>query len=106
MRDFVGKERCAVKKVKVKRAGVGTKLLIIVLLVAAVTGLLSMRSKLAESQAQRDHLASQIQTQEEENAGLLDAILHADELEYIINYARSKGVLMWPDEIRFVDTSN
>lgn len=90
---------------KVKRAGVGTKLLILVLLVAAVTGLLSMRSKLSTAQEQRDQLQAQVQAQVETNSALTDAIAHSDDPEYIANIARSKLGLLEPDELRFVDPS-
>lgn len=91
---------------KVKRAGIGTKILIAVLLVACVTGLLSLRSRLNEAEAQRDQLQAQVQTQQEANSALADAIANSGDLEYIVNFARSKLGLLEPDEIRFVDTSN
>lgn len=91
---------------RVKRAGVGTKLLVLVLLVAAVTALLSMRSQLAAARAQRDLLRAQVQAQVEINNTLADDIAHSDDLEYIANMARSKLGLLEPDELRFVDTSN
>lgn len=90
---------------KVKRAGVGTKILILVLLVAVVTALLSMRSRLTAAEAQRDLLQAQVQAQVEENSALSDAIAHSDDPEYIANIARGELGLLEPDEIRFVDTS-
>ena len=90
---------------KVKRAGAGTKILILVLLVAAVTALLSMRTKLDAAQAERDQLRAQVRAQVEENSTLADAIAHSDDLEYIANIARTKLGLLEPDELRFVDTS-
>ena len=91
---------------KVKRAGVGTKILVLVLLVAAVTGLLSVRSQLSSAQARRDQLQSQVQAKEESNSALQDAIDHSEDPEYIANIARSELDLLESDEIRFVDTSN
>lgn len=91
---------------KVKRAGIGTKLLILVLLVASVMGLLSMQSRLTAAQKQRDQLRGQVLAQLEKNNALADDIAHSDDLEYITNIARSKLGLLEPDEIRFVDTSN
>ncbi len=90
---------------KVKRAGIGTKILILVLLVAAVTALLSMKSQLTAAQEQRDLLQARVQAQVEENNALSDAIAHSDDPEYIANIARSDLGLLEPDEIRFVDTS-
>lgn len=88
--------------VKVKRAGVGTKILILVLLVAAVTALLSVRAQLAAAQAQRDQLQEQVQAQAEENTALADAIDHSDDPEYIASFAQREGDLVEPDTIRFV----
>ena len=91
---------------KVKRAGVGTKILILVLLVASVTGLLSVRGQLQEAEKRRDELSDQVQQQLELNAALADDIAHSDDPEYLANVAREQLGLLWPDEIRFVDTSN
>lgn len=91
---------------KVKRAGIGTKLLVLVLLVAAVTGLLSLRTQLSEARAHRDLLQAQVQAQTETNSALADAIEHSSDPEYIAGIARSKLGLLEPDELRFVDTSN
>lgn len=90
---------------KLKRSGAGTKILILVLLVAAVTALLSMRTKLTAAQAERDQLRAKVQAQVEVNSTLEDAIAHSDDLEYIANIARNKLGLLEPDELRFVDTS-
>ena len=92
--------------VKVKRAGIGTKILVLVLLVAAVTALLSMRTQLKTAQARRDLLSQQVQAQLEVNNALADDIAHSNDLEYLANIARDKLGLLLPDEIRFVDTSN
>ena len=91
---------------KFKRAGAATKLLILVLLAASVIGLLTVRGQLTKAQAQRDLYRSQVQVQQESNAALADAIEHSDDLEYILNIARSKLGLLEVGEIRFVDTSN
>lgn len=91
---------------KLKRAGIGTKILVLVLLVAAITALLSLRSQLQTAQARRDELDRQVQEQQEVNAALADDIAHSDDPEYLANIARSKLGLLEPDEICFVDTSN
>ena len=92
--------------VKVKRAGIGTKILVLVLLVAAVTALLSMRTQLKTARERRALLSQQVQQQLEANAALADDIAHSNDLEYLANVARDKLGLLLPDEIRFVDTSN
>ena len=91
---------------KFKRAGAATKLLVLVLLAASVIGLLTVRGQLTKAQAQRDLYRSKVQVQQESNAALSDAIEHSDDLEYILNIARSKLGLLEVGEIRFVDTSN
>ena len=90
---------------RLKRSGVGTKILILVLLVAAVTALLSMRTQLATAQSERDVLRAQVQAQVEQNSALADAIAHSNDPEYIANIARNRLGLLEPDELRFVDTS-
>ena len=92
--------------VKVKRAGIGTKILVLVLLVAGITALLSMRVQLKTAQERRDQLGQQVQAQLEANAALTDGIAHSNDLEYLANIARDKLGLLLPDEIKFVDTSN
>lgn len=91
---------------KVKRAGVGTKILVLVLLVASIMGVLSIRSQLSSAQTRRDQLQSQVQAKAESNSALQDAIDHSSDPEYIANIARSELDLLESDEIRFVDTSN
>lgn len=90
---------------KVKRAGIGTKLLVLVLLVAGVIALLSMRSQLTAAQEKRDQLAQQVQQQEQENAALTDDMQHSNDPSYLADIARAMLGLMEPDEVCFVDTS-
>ena len=90
---------------KIKRAGIGTKILILVLMVAVVTALLSMRAQLKVAQGQRDLLQAQVQAQVERNCALSDAIENCNDPEYIANIARGELGLVEADEIRFVDTS-
>ena len=90
---------------KVKRAGIGTKLLVLVLLVVGVIALLSMRSQLMAAQEQRDALAQQVEEQQEENAALTDDMEHSSDPNYLADIARAMLGLVEPDEIRFVDTS-
>ncbi len=91
---------------KVKRAGIGTKVLVLVLLVVAVTALLSLRGQLRTAQENRDQLSQQVQQQQETNAALADDIAHSGDRDYLANIARDKLGLMEPDELKFVDTSN
>ena len=90
---------------KVKRAGMPTKLLVLVLLAALAAALLSTQAKLNAAQADRDELARQVQAQQEVNAALADDIAHSGDPEYLADIARSKLGLLEPDEIEFVDAS-
>ena len=90
---------------KFKRAGAGAKILILVLLAAAVAALLSVKSRLDTAKASRDVLARQVQAQQEANAALADEIAHSGDQEYLEAIARAKLGLLEPDEIVFADPS-
>ena len=90
---------------KVKRAGMATKLLVLVLLAALAVALLSTQAKLSAAQSERDDLARQVEEQREANAALADDIAHSDDPDYLADIARSKLGLLEPDEIVFVDSS-
>ena len=90
---------------KVKRAGMATKLLVLVLLAALAVALLSTQAKLNVAQSERDGLSRQVEAQREANAALADDIAHSDDLEYLADIARSRLGLLEPNEIEFVDSS-
>lgn len=91
--------------VKLKRAGLATKLLVLVLLAASAIALLSTQAKLGAAQAQRDALRSQVQAQQEANAALQDGIDHSGDPDYLADIARSRLGLVEPGEIEFIDSS-
>ena len=90
---------------KVKRAGMATKLLVLVLLAALAVALLSTQAKLSAAQSERDELVRQVEAQREANAELADDIAHSDDPDYLADIARNKLGLLEPDEIEFVDSS-
>ena len=90
---------------KVKRAGIATKLLVLLLLAALTAGLLSTQAQLSAAQSTRDDLARQVEAQREANAALEDDIAHSGDPEYLADIARSRLGLLEPDEIEFVDSS-
>lgn len=90
---------------KFKRAGIGTKILILVLLAAAAAALLSLQSQLRAAKEDRDLLARQVQAQQEVNTALADDIAHSDDPAYLEDIARSELGLLKPDEIVFIDSS-
>ena len=90
---------------KIKRAGMATKLLVLVLLAAVAIALLSTQAKLSAVQADREELTRQVQAQQEANAALADDIAHSGDPEYLADIARRKLGMLEPDEIEFVDSS-
>ena len=90
---------------KIKRAGVPTKMLVLILLAAAAAALLSLQAQLAAAQAEREELDRQVQMQQEANASLADDIAHSGDPEHRADIARDKLGLLEPDEIVFEDSS-
>ena len=90
---------------KTKRAGIGTKFVILVLLVASITTLLSLNARLDAAKAERDALVQAVQDQKERNAALEADIENCTDPEQIAAIAREKLGLVGQDEIVFIDTS-
>ena len=90
---------------KTKRAGIGTKFVILVRLVASITALLTLNSRLEQAKLERDTLSQEVQDQEENNAALADDIENSDDPDRIAAIAREKLGLVGQDEIVFIDTS-
>ena len=90
---------------KLKRAGVGTKILILVLLAIVATTILSVHAQIQTAQAEKAALSQQVQALKEENAALADDIAHSNDPNYLENIARTELGLLEPGEIVFVDTS-
>lgn len=86
---------------RVKRAGLVTKIIILVLLIAVAVSLLELNSRMDQAQASRDDLARQVAAQTQTNADLADAIEHSDDLDRIKDVARDKLGLVEPGEIIF-----
>ena len=90
---------------RTKRAGIGTKFVILALLVASVTALLTLNSRLDQAKLERDTLSQEVQDQAEDNAALADDIANCDDPDRIAAIAREKLGLVGQDEIVFIDTS-
>lgn len=86
---------------RITRASLLTKILILGLLVIVVTALLSFSNKLEQAQSQRDDIARQVAAQTQINADLADAIEHSDDPERIADVARDRLGLVAPGEIIF-----
>lgn len=91
---------------KVKRSGMLTKLLILILLVATVTTYLNLRKELRTLSVQQATLERQNEKQRQENDALAAAIEQKDDPERIAAVARDRLGYVAPGEIVFYDSGN
>lgn len=91
---------------KLKKAGVITKLLILVLVVYAVYNIASVRTNIAEAEQSLNALTQQVEDAQQENARLEYEIEHSEDPETIEQIAREKLGLVKPGEKIFYDISN
>ena len=91
---------------KIKRAGLLTKIVIAALLLYAVITLIGGRAREAKAEATRDRLASQVASLTEENAGMQYDIDHSTDPSVIEGIARNKLGLVKPGEKIFYDVGN
>ncbi len=91
---------------KVKRSGMLTKLLILILLVATVTTYLNLRKELRTLTAQQIELERRNEKQSQENAALAAAIEQKDDPEQMAAVARERLGWVAPGEIVFYDSGN
>lgn len=91
---------------RVKRAGMLTKLLILILLVATVTTYLNLQSELRGLAAQQATLERQNEKVRQENDSLSAAIAQKDDPERIAAVARERLGYVAPGEIVFYDSGN
>lgn len=91
---------------RVKRAGMLTKLLILILLVATVTTYLNLQSELRGLTAQQATLEKQNEKVRQENDSLSAAIAQKDDPERIAAVARERLGYVAPGEIVFYDSGN
>lgn len=91
---------------RVKRAGMLTKLLILILLVATVTTYLNLQSELRGLTAQQATLERQNEKVRQENDSLSAAIAQKDDPERIAAVARERLGYVAPGEIVFYDSGN
>lgn len=86
---------------RIGKASLQTKLLILILLVVVGISLLELLNRVQQTEAQRDALAQQVLVQTQTNAELAEAIEHSDDPEWIAAVARDKLGLVSPGEIIF-----
>lgn len=88
----------AKKRVRIKKAGLLTKIVICVLLIYLVMTLLSLRGRIAETRDQVDLLNQQVQDQVQRNMELANDIENSNDPSHIRDIAREKLDLAEPSE--------
>lgn len=91
---------------KFKRMGMLTKILLTILLVAAVTTVLNLRTQVKTLQEQETALEEQVARQRQENEALSAAIQDSDDPSRVEDVARDRLGLVKPGEIVFYDSGN
>lgn len=90
---------------KLKKASLLTKLVVLALLIGAATGLLNLRQQILTAEADLAEAQSQVAEQKQVNAELADAVENSGDPERQADLARSKLGLVEPGEyiFRFTD---
>lgn len=88
-----------------KRAGLITKVVIMVLMIYMTVSLLNLRVQIQSAQSQRDSLAAQVAAQRLDNQQLTEAIENSDDPDMLESVAREKGYVK-PGETLYVDVAN
>lgn len=91
---------------KLKRAGIITKIIILALIVYAGISLVTLRTQVAETRAQKADLQAQVAEMTQANAALQYEIEHSGDASTIEDIARNKLGLVKPGEKIFYDISN
>ena len=90
---------------KLKRAGIGTKIVILALVLYAIISLVTLNQEIVSGKAQKALLSEEVALLQRENAELEYDIEHSSNEETIENIARSKLGLVRPGEKIFYDIS-
>lgn len=89
---------------KVKKASLLTKVVILALLIGAATTLLNLQNKLAAAQEDLAQAQAEVAAQRQVNADLSDAVENSDDPERQTDIARDKLGLVTPGEYVFYFT--
>lgn len=84
---------------KTKKAGLLTKIIVLVMLIGLSITLLDLRSQLQEAQAQKEALTAEVNAQTQVNADLSDAVENSDDPERQMDIGRKSLGLVEPGEI-------
>lgn len=91
--------------VRFKRAGIVTKVVVLVLLIYMATSLMDLRGKIQSVEEQRDALTQQVANQQLRNQELQDAIENSNDPDMMEQVARDKGFVRQGEEL-YVDVAN
>ena len=90
---------------RLKRAGLLTKLVVVVLLVYLATSLLDLRGQIQTVQEEREELEQQVEEQRLANQQLQDAIENSDDPAMLEQVARDRGFVKQGEEL-YIDVAN
>ena len=83
---------------KIKKAGLLTKIVVLALLIGLSITLLVLRSQLQDAQSQKDALTAQVNAQTQVNADLSDAVDNSDDPARQMDIGRTDLGLVVPGE--------
>lgn len=89
---------------RIKKAGLLTKVVVLALLAATAIGLLNVRNQILQAQAEKEALERQVAQQAQTNADLADAVENSGDPDRQEDIARSKLGLVSPGEKVFIYT--
>ena len=98
LRDQEGTAQMSAKNVKTKPAGILTKLVVLVLLVATATALLNLQSQILAARVDKAALEAERDMQRQINADLKDAVENSGDPDRQADLARSKLGLVAPGD--------
>lgn len=84
--------------IKTKRAGLVTKLVVLILLTYVAITLWNLNTRISQTKSELTSLTQQRDTQKQENADLSEAIKNSDDPEHRKDIARQKLGLLEPGE--------
>ena len=91
---------------KLKRAGIFTKIIILILIVYACVSIAGLNSQISQAEEEQQELQRQVDDAARTNAELEYQIEHSSDDETIEQVARDKLGLVMPGEKIFVDIGN
>lgn len=91
---------------KLKRASIFTKIVILAMIVYAAISLVNTRERIAQAEADREILQAKVDQALQANAELEYDIAHSTDPETIAEVARTKLGLVMPGEKIFYDVGN